>query len=165
MTQPSEKLVPIASYYEKSPGLRRSFALFPDKVFISAKVFTGSSWEITIPLSSVNPELGIYRFRSKRFAAGFLLSCAFIVLLWLLLGPFNYSIQSPRVIVTSVLCMASLSWSVIYFSKYTAYRFINHQGLIVLDVIEAGPQRDQCHEFAQKIAQAIQTLPEKDSTA
>ena len=146
---------PLATYRESGDGLRRQFALFQDKVVIHGQRFSGSEFETHVPLSQLDPGIGILRFRSRRCVAGLMLFFAFMFFLWVFLGPLALPINSTRVIVDVGLATACLVWSTIYFPKRTAYRFVNMGGLHVLDVIESGPESNRCRAFADQISDAI----------
>lgn len=142
-------------YREVSPGLRREFSLYPGKVVIIGRVVGGKDFETHIPLKELMPDFGYVRFRSRRCAAGFLLFTALAVFLWVFLGPFRMPLLSARVGVTAALAGMSLGLALAYLPKYKAYRIVNNQGVVIIDVIEAGPDKARCREFVEQIAAAI----------
>jgi hypothetical protein len=82
-------------------------------------------------------------------------SIIFMALAGFLVGFFKLPLLSTRVIITILLGVACLLWALVFTPKVIAYRFLNAHGLIVLDIIAGGPQREQCHEFVMKVSQAI----------
>jgi len=149
---------PLTIYHESSPGLRRELRLFPDKVSIRGRRLGADEFETHIPLEHLSPDVGSVRYRSRRSAYGIAVCCALIVFLSLFVGPFNAPWTSTRVLVTATLAIISLAWGLYYLPRYTAYRFLNTSGQIVLDVIASGPDKDRCKDFVENIAEAIRTL-------
>lgn len=146
---------PLALYREASPGLRRELRLFSDKVSICGRMLGGNEFETHISLEHLSPDVGTVRFRSRRSPYGIAVCCALVVFLWLFVGPFDAPWTSTRVLITATLAAASLSWGLYYLPRYTAYRFLNISGLIVLDVIASGPDKDSCEGFVEDIVEAI----------
>ena len=158
------RMEPLTIYREASPGLRRELRLFPDKVSIRGHMLAADEFETHISLEHLSPDVGSLRFRSRRSPYGIAGCCALIVFLSLFVGPFNAPWTSARVLVTATLAIASLAWGLYYLPRYTAYRFLNTSGQIVLDVIASGSDKDSCKEFVDKIAEAIRTR-QADKTA
>ena len=145
----------LASYREASPGLRRVFTLYPDKVVVAGRVVGGADFETHIPLKELSPDFGFLRFRSRRCVAGFMLFAALTVLLWLFLSPFQLPLLSGRVVATTSLAALSLGVALAYMPNFKAYRSVSNHGVVVLDIIEAGPDRCRCREFAERVSEAV----------
>ena len=90
-----------------------------------------------------------------------MLFAVFTAFLWLFLGPFQLPVLSVRVAVTATLAASSLGLALAYLPKFKAYRFLNNSGVVVLDIIEAGPDKDRCREFAERVAEAIRESAKK----
>jgi hypothetical protein len=161
MSDATTSATPIASFREKSPGLRRTHTLFADKVVIDAFQFGGTEFVVNIPLSNLTPDINPVRYRSRRWRAGAMLCAGLAFFLWLFIAIFKLPWDSPRVLVTISLCVACFAWAAVYYPKYTAYRFINSMGVVVLDVIESGPEKANARGFAEQISSAIRRCQEK----
>jgi hypothetical protein len=149
---------PVAVYRESSPGLRREFALYPERVTVRGRVLGGSEFETHVPLGEVSPEFGTVRFRSRRCHAGIALFCGLAAFLGLFVGAFGLPWTSPRVLVTAALAAGALAWGLAYYPKFTAYRFLNTGGVGVLDVIAAGPEKGDARRFVERVAGAVREL-------
>lgn len=146
---------PIATYSERSPGLRREFRLHADHITVSSRMLGGNEQEIHIPLDDVSPRPGLMRFRVRRWIGGFLMSFVLAVFVWLFVGPFHMPWTSPRVVIAGILSIGFFIWGLVYLRKFTAYRFLNRSGVIVLDVIESGPEKDKCKDFVAALERTI----------
>lgn len=156
----------IARYREAAPGLRREFVLYPGKVSIRGRRIGGDDFEVHVPLAELSPEFGRVHFRALRFYYGVMLFIGLSVFLWLFLRHFGLPLHSSRVIVTAVFAGACLLWCVLYFPKYRSYQFVNRAGVIVLNCIEAGSERDRCRDFAETISRTIrETDPQQEATS
>ena len=148
----------LGKYRESAPGTRREFTLYTDRVQVVGHRIGGSDFSICVPLQEMFPDYGYLHFRSRRYLYGFMLLAAFSLLLWIFLGPFHLPITSPRVLLTIALAILSLASSLYYLPKYKAYRFANKSGIVAIDIIEAGPEKARCREFADLLAQTIRVL-------
>jgi len=118
-----------------------------------------------IPLDELSPRAGFVRFRVRRWFGGLFLSFVLALFIWLFVAEFKLAWHSPRVIIASLLSLISFAWGVYNLRRYRAFRFVNRSGLVVLDVIENGPDKDRCAEFVALIEQTIRdtTGHSKDS--
>ena len=146
---------PIATYRESAPGLRRNFKLYLDHISVYAKTVGGDEKELHIPLDEISPKAGYVRFRVRRWFGGLFLSFVLALFIWLFVGEFDLPWNSPRVLAASALCLLSFGWGVYYLRRYRAFRFVNRSGIVVLDVIENGPEKDRCADFVGLIEQTI----------
>jgi|GEM_PF-930801 hypothetical protein len=158
-------MAPIATYRESAPGLRRDFKLYFDHITVYAKTLGGDEKEMHIPLDELSPRAGFVRFRVRRWFGGLFLSFVLALFIWLFVAEFKLAWHSPRVIIASLLSLISFAWGVYNLRRYRAFRFVNRSGLVVLDVIENGPDKDRCAEFVALIEQTIRdtTGHSKDS--
>jgi hypothetical protein len=145
----------IATYRESSPNLRRTMQLYSDHVSVETRIIGGSDALMHIPFRDISPHFGFVRFRFRRWLGGFLLGCVGLFFIWLFTGPFELAMTSPRVVVTGVLTIACFIWGIAYLRKYKAYRFVNHSGVPVLDIIESGPEKERCLQFVEAVRDAI----------
>jgi hypothetical protein len=148
-------MTPIYTYRESAPGLRREFKLYLDHITVYAKTLGGDEKEMHIPLDELSPRPGFVRFRVRRWIGGLFLSFVFALIIWLFVAEFKLDWRSPRVIVASSLCVMSFLWGVYNLRRYRAFRFVNRSGMVVLDVIENGPDKNRCAEFVALIEQTI----------
>lgn len=146
---------PIATYRESAPGLRRNFKLYFDHITVYAKTLGGDEKELHIPLDEISPNVGYVRFRVRRCFGGLFLSFVLALFIWLFVAEFKLPWNSPRVLTASALCLMSFAWGVYYLRRYRAFRFVNRSGIVVLDVIESGPEKDRCANFVALIEQTI----------
>ncbi|MFO0924342.1 MAG: hypothetical protein U0905_17845 [Pirellulales bacterium] len=146
---------PIATYRESAPGLRRNFKLYSDHITVYAKTFGGDEKEVHIPLDELSARAGFVRFRVRRWFGGLFLSFILALFTWIFVSEFKLEWKSPRVVIASSLCLMSFGWGVYNLRRYRAYRFVNRSGIAVLDVIEHGPEKNQCANFVAFIEQAI----------
>jgi hypothetical protein len=145
-------------YRESSPGLRREFTLYPEKLVIVGRDIEGKEFKTHTPPRGVSPESGYIRFQSPRFAQGFMLFVGHSVCLWLFLGPFQLPLLSVRVVLTAALALLSLGFALYYWPEYKAYLFVNSSGVNAVQIIEAGPGKVHCQAFVDQIARAIEDL-------
>ena len=148
-------MAPIATYRESSPGLRRKLTLYFDHVTVYAKTLGGHERESHIPLDEISPNVGYARFRVRRWLQGMLLGSFLGLFIWIFVGEFNLPWTSPRVLTTAVLCFMSFAWGAYYLRRYRVFQFVNRSGIVVLDVIESGPEKDRCADFVALIEQTI----------
>lgn len=146
---------PIATYRETVPGLRRDFKLYTDHITVYMRTLGGDEREVHIPLDEISPRAGFVRFRFRRWFAGLFLSFIWALFIWLFVAEFELEWKSPRVVVVCLLCLTSFVWGVSNLRRYRAFRFINRSGIVVLDVIENGPDKHRCAEFVAIIEQTI----------
>lgn len=156
---------PIATCREVSPGLRREFTLHASKVVVIGRVISGSEFETHVPLGELNSDIGTRRFRSARCYYGLALFALLAAFLWIFIVPFGQPLNATRVIVTAVLALGSFAWGIAYLGRFTAYTFLNKAGVLVLDVIESGPDRANCREFAHRIRDCVNALQEVDRSS
>lgn len=162
---PGAAVEPLATYAERSPGLRREFRLYPNHVTVHSRNLGGVEIEIHVPLEELSPEFGYLLFRSRRVVAGCVLSAGLAVILWLMVGPFDMPWTSPRVMVTAGLLVLSVAVAALYMPRYRAFRFVNRSGVVVLDMIESGPAKSDCHTFAKAVQASIMGLSREQMVA
>jgi hypothetical protein len=145
---------PLAIYRERFTHLRGDFHLHERHVTISGTI-GGSALEATLPLDRLVPEFGLVMFRPNRFYLG--------LALFLTVGVFTAIIsRGPpglKIVVAGIVAglfsLWGLAWAIYYFPKRVTYRFINDGGIVVLDFVADGPDRDHARDFAEQIALAI----------
>lgn len=149
---------PIATYRDSAPGLRRHLKLYLDHITVHSRTMGGDEHELHIPLDEISPKAGFVRFRVRRWFGGLFLSFVFALFIWLFVREFSLPWDSPRVLIASALCVTSFAWGVYYLRRYRAFRFVNRAGIVVLDVIENGPEKERCEEFVATIEQTIRDI-------
>ena len=145
----------VASYFERHAGLTREYVLHSDKITIHGRRLFREEFETIIPLTSMSPEISQVRFRGEDYIRGVRFFVIFMAVAGFLVGFFKLPPLSTRVIITVLLGIACLMWALVFTPKVHAYRFLNAHGMIVLDIIAAGPQREICHDFVEKVSHAI----------
>ena len=83
------------------------------------------------------------------------MSFIFALMIGLFVWEFHLPWSSPRVLIAIALCLLFLGWGIYYLRRYRAFRFVNRSGVVVLDVIENGPEKDKCADFVALIEQTI----------
>lgn len=153
----------IATYRDTVPGIRRQLTLYSDHITVYSKALGGDENEVHLPLQDVSPDIGFIRFRVQRWFIGFAISFVLALFIWLFVGAFDLSWSSPRVLIAATLCCISFAWGVYYLRRYRAFRFVNRSGVVVLDVIENGPDKDKCIDFVRRIEETIREIVKKSS--
>ena len=152
---------PIGTYREKSPYAKRAFSLYANKVTIQGKNRQGE-FVHHIPLEQIAPDIGSRSLpnpnvRYLLFSFGWLIAALAIVLV--LLG----GNSEPRAVVIIAIVVALLTANFVALlwmrgRRFPAYTFFNTQGTLVLDMIEAGPEKANCQAFAELVSQTIKNL-------
>jgi hypothetical protein len=155
---------PLATYRERSPYLRRDFALYDDRV-----VVTGSnrrqSFETRIPLEILAPFESRVSYRRWPLLGLLLLSAVLLGFVGLFVGVFQLPPSAPRVLAAGGLALVTAGLALGYCPLFTAYRFLSLAGVVVLDVIEAGPDRQRCREFVNQVSAAAEAIRRGKSTS
>lgn len=155
-------MTPLATHRESSPGLRREFVLYEDRVTVTGRK-GGNDFVIHVPLEQLCPEIGTFHFRHRRFRQMnlclFFLGLAIAAEVSLTAAlPTNAAMRDQLVVLIAASVIAALAiglWSLAYWPRYTAYRFVNTGGVVVLDAFASGRQSEQCREFAEQVSKAI----------
>ncbi len=157
-----ENLRPIGTYREESSFCKRSFELFADKVSIQGQNRQGK-FVHHIPLGQLAPDIGTQiqsQGAAKLLTAGFLFIVGIGLTIIAQLASSNLKLLSMMIMtVTLTLSLTNFVQGVwLSRRKLQAYHFLNTQGVKVLDMIEAGPEKENCRAFAELVSQTIKNL-------
>lgn len=113
---------------------------------------------MTVPLGQLESEYGYTTVRPLRPALGVasLLLCG-LLLVGVIWG--GARVTSPAFWVPAALFAGVLWLTLYYFPRVRVFRFLNGDGVIVLDIFESGPDKARAEEFARRIAQVIRDHP------
>lgn len=153
----------IASQYtEIVEGRKRVFALSATHVHVRMTHGFGSASDVRIPLEWLTPDYATWKFQRLNRRLG-TISVLFAVLPAMILV--NAELKPPGALFFILAGAALLGIGLLIATLATtllprvSYRFPNAQGIIVLDLIAMGPEKDRCEQFAEEIRTAILALP------
>jgi hypothetical protein len=125
-------------------------------------IVTGSnrrtSFETRVPLEILAPLESRISYRRWPLLGLLLLSFVLLGFVGLFVGVFHMAPLSPRVLTAGGLALVTAGLALGYCPRFTAYRFLGQAGVVVLDVIEAGPDRGRCREFVKQISAAAEAI-------
>lgn len=153
---------PIGTYREDSSFCKRSFELFADKVTIQGQNRQGK-FVHHIPLGQLAPDIGTQvqsQGAAKLLAAGFLFIAGIGITIIVQLAASNLKLLSMMILTLFLTMSLTFLAQGVWLSrrKLQAYHFFNTQGVKVLDMIEAGPEKENCRAFAELVSQTIKNL-------
>jgi len=132
---------------------RRQFSLFPHEILVVGHRFFGASYEVKIPLKSIEPTVSRIFVRSTFFLAGVILAAGntFIcILLKSLLLPWSFLILFFALGIIGF-CLVGATFKRIEFAQ-----FRSQAGVVVFDVARSGPECHKFDEFVQTLIQQMQ---------
>jgi hypothetical protein len=150
----------IAEYRDSSPGLRRSFELYPDKIVVKGRRSGGDDFVMALPLQALVPEYSTFRIRSPHSRRAFIVFCVSLAFLWALSMPPPDRFSTLFLVAFAGLGATCLVASIYHLPRYKIYRFLNKDGVFVFDVIESKSDKERCLEFVETISEAIRRAKE-----
>jgi hypothetical protein len=150
---------PLAQYFEVRPNGRRLFQLLADRVIVVSKSPRGD-FVTTVLLADLRPETNLLRVRPKEYRLGVLmLAIAFNLGFGLFLaGGLGFLAPDKAILLTSLpLGALVVSLAILWktFPKIEFTQFVSKLGKPLLDVADAGPQRDGYRPFVAAIIEQI----------
>lgn len=150
-----DSAIPLATYSERLPQVRRRFSLYADRVEVEAVWFSGRTHCSTVPLAGLVPQPARRIVRNRWFKNALLIG-SLAVAAALVLGREAYA--------PVVQHAARLGWAVaagcavvmvMSFRRRQFALFSRKGGGVLLDLCDAGPDRERFEEFVRQIQQAI----------
>jgi hypothetical protein len=149
---------PLATYSDRIVGAKRQFTLISDAVLVSGSTISGTSFELRVPLDSLQPTRSRIFYRQSAFWAGVMLAGgAGFVLIILTNLPGLVDWRSVPVLGIITLGILGLVLALITGRKLEVARFITTSGVVGLDIIRGGRERDRFQSFVDAVTQQIQS--------
>ena len=156
-TEDDEPLV----YREVLARGRRTFELFPDRVFIKVR-YPNYSAEVTVLLADLRPNPNIVYQREWPFQVGIVLLAGAAIM-----GIYAFSLPDKAInyLSTRALPFAIVGGVMFFYSfrKIMVTSFVSHLGIALLDVADAGPDRRQYHDFLTELQARVTANQNKAS--
>ncbi len=146
----------IATYSDRIVSAKRQFTLTPDAVLVSGSTISGTRFELHVPLDSLQSSRSRIFYRQSAFWAGVGLAggAGFVlIILANLPGIEWWSVPVLGIIALGVL---GLAFALITGRRLEVARFITTSGVVGLDVIRAGRERDRFESFVDAVTHQIQ---------
>jgi hypothetical protein len=137
-------------------------ALYPDRVHVVGRQRWRNEFDANVLLRGLEPEIATIRWHGPGMwrALGGLISSALV--LGYYRWQFGNSIPSVLIAICAIAAAASIAAFIACYPMYKGYRFMNLSGIVVLDMIEAGPDKDLCEDFAMQVSDAIRAARSTD---
>jgi len=153
-----EYMDPIATYSEVRFDGKRTFMLFPDRIYIRGTKTLHSDFETEVPLHILEP--GYYRFnvRNAGFMAGVWMAVVSFVVCEILVSGFKMSFAQNAPGLMLVLGVSGFILSAATFRKVEFLRFQHRAGGIAFDIARSGKNAAQLDSFVDAVIKQIRLV-------
>jgi hypothetical protein len=152
---------PIATYRETRFEGKRVFELFPDRVRVRGSVQLSSDFDVSIPLTALNPNPMRIRTRNKAFWSGLWMLLLAVVLDTVLVSSFHIPSESFSVGLIGCIGMGGFVLMLATARKVEFVSFANVTGVQVLGFARSGPDARDFDSFVERIRINISNATKK----
>jgi len=149
---------PIATYSEVRFDGKRTFMLFPDRIYIRGKWTLKSDFEIDFPLVWVDPNYYRLNIRNSAFMAGIWMVVVSVVTCTILVGGFKMTLADNALLLVSGIGYSGLILSAVTFRKVEFLCFRNRGGGKVFDIARSGRQAKELDLFVDALIKQIKLV-------
>lgn len=154
----------IATYSEQRFDGKRTFTLLADAVVVIGSAALTSEFQARIPLSSLDPNYSILRFRNRNFWAGLWMVVISFVVCTILVSGFHMSWTTMPPGMVACIGMGGFLLCLATARKVEFIRFTTGAGVVVLDLARSGPERDKLDGFIDALTKQIRVARGAAST-
>lgn len=155
---------PIATYRERGPkGLNRDMALYTDRVHILGRQRWRGEFDVNILLRGLEPDISTTRWHGPGFGRALGCFTGSVLMFAYYFWQLGSSMTPAHVAFPAIAAVISIAAFIVCYPMYKAYRFLNTSGMVILDVIESGPDKDRCEEFAIQISDMIRAARQAEA--
>jgi hypothetical protein len=148
----------LATYRERRLEGQRHFELFEDTIVVRGKDYFANEFETTISLRALDPALGWVRTRTAGFWITTPLALLISIPLYCLVCTFLDNTEYLLLGFVGAGLLAIFLTLGVFIRKIEFSNFQNEQGITVLTVGRAGPDKEQYHGFVRLLTQQIEKV-------
>jgi hypothetical protein len=152
---PAADTVPVATYRERRFDQSRVSELFRDRIRIRADIQLGGSFDISVPLKTLNPDISRYRLRHKSFWHGISIAIVSYVIVSILLNlGLGQKIHTAAVLIGGI-GMSGVCVALATFRKMEYVSFSSYAGVVVFDLCRTKLETGKFDSFVESVSRHI----------
>jgi hypothetical protein len=151
---------PIATYSEVRFDGKRTFMLFPDRIYIRGKWTLKSDFEIDFPLVSLDTNYYRMNIRNGAFMAGIWMAVVSFVTCTILVSGFKMTFADNAPFLVAAIGFSGLVLSAATYRKIEFLCFRSRGGGKVFDIARSGKQAEQLDLFIDALTKQIKLATE-----